>query len=114
MTKTWHDRLPIIFTFMEPSYCETCGYYGISLDIDLADEFPSVRGEWGCTGGFSWYPTRTYSGAELYEEIVAAGYDESREFDDDLRHQQPAWLEFLAEIKDDTTEHVVPDYEEEA
>lgn len=114
MTKTWRERLPITFTFMEPSYCETCGYYGISLDIDLAGDFSAVHGEWGCTGGFGWYPESTYSGAELYQELIEAGYDEHMKFDKNLDHQRSAWRKFLAEIKGDTTEHAVPDYEEEA
>lgn len=114
MTKTWHDRMPIYFTFMEPSYCETCGDYGISLDIDLAGDFPEAHGEWGCTGGFSWYPMRAYSGAELYRELVEAGYDEDMRFSRACEGGRPAWLTFLAEIKDDATEHAVPDHEEEA
>lgn len=113
MNKAWHDRLPIHFTFMEPSYCETCGDYGISLDIDLAGEFPEVHGEWGCTGGFSWYPESTYSGADLYRELIEAGYDERMKFDKHLSRQRPAWLKFLAEIKGDTTVHIVPEDDEE-
>ena len=104
---TWHDNLPTSFGFMAPTYCETCGSYGVSLDIDLADDFPSVTGEWGCTGGFSWYPEVSYSGAELYRELTEAGYDEDMHFDAACEDQRPDWLAFLAEIKNDNALHII-------
>ena len=109
---TWHDKLPTSFNFMAPTYCETCGDYGVSLDIDLADDFPSVNGEWGCTGGFSWYPEKSYSGAELYRELAEAGYDENMHFDETCADERPAWLAFLAEIKNDNTAHPIEEFTE--
>lgn len=105
---TWHDNLPIHFDFMAPTYCETCGSYGVSLDIYIADdELPSVYGEWGCTGGFSWYPEDSYTGADLYRELIEAGYDEDMHFDEGCEGERPAWLAFLAEIKNDNTVHTI-------
>lgn len=114
MSKTWFDNLPTYFTFMEPLYCETCGDYGVSLDIDLAAGFPEAHGEWGCTGGFGWYPDDTYTGADLYTKLAEAGYDESMRFDKELERNRPAWLAFLAEIKNDHTPHAIPDDQEDS
>ena len=105
---TWHDNLPTSFNFMTPRYCETCGDYGVSLDINLSDdELPSVYGEWGCTGGFSWYPENSYTGARLYQELIEAGYGEDMRFDEECEDERPAWLAFLAEIKNDNTVHTI-------